>query len=154
MCRVIWFQVPGSGSGPNKAADCGTSTATSSSPWRYDPSKTYYGYFDPNKCYYSPSRSNFQESSCNCSDKIGNSNCISGNLLNWITTTRVDIARWVLTGGRKNPSGTFLESEGAKYTINDDNLKCKFEIGRKQHRQQKPSPFQITVAHAPLVIVL
>jgi type IV pilus assembly protein PilY1 len=115
---------PGSGS----VANCGTSTATSSSPWRYDPSKTYYGYFDPNKCYYSPSRSNFEERNCDCSNKIGTSNCISGNLLNWITTTRIDIARWVLTGGRKNPSGTFLESEGAKYTIQDSNLKCEFKI--------------------------
>jgi type IV pilus assembly protein PilY1 len=116
---------PGSGS----VANCGTSTADSSSPWRYKTAETYYGYFDPNKCY-SYSGSNFEESSCNCSDKIGNSNCISGNLLNWITTTRVDIARWVLTGGRTTSSGgnTFLESEGAKYTIQDSNLKCEFKI--------------------------
>jgi type IV pilus assembly protein PilY1 len=110
-------------------ARCGTSTATSSSPWKYDPSKTYYGYFDPNKCY-SYSGSSFQENSCNCSNKIGTSTCISGNLLNWITTTRIDIARWVLTGGRANSSGgnTFLESEGATYTIYDNNLKCSFTV--------------------------
>jgi len=109
-------------------AQCGTSTATSSSPWKYDTSKTYYGYFDPNKCY-GYSGSSFQENSCDCSNKIGTSTCISGNLLNWITTTRIDIARWVLTGGRTSTGATtFLESEGAKYTINDDNLKCKFEI--------------------------
>jgi type IV pilus assembly protein PilY1 len=36
----------------------------------------------------------------------------------------------VLTGGRSNSSGgnTFLESEGATYTINDNNLKCRFTI--------------------------
>jgi type IV pilus assembly protein PilY1 len=113
----------------NRVALCGTSTATSSSPWRYDPSKTYYGYFDPNKCYYSPSRSNFEERNCDCSNKIGTSNCISGNLLNWITTTRIDIARWVLTGGRTSTGAiTFLESEGATYTINESNLKCRFTI--------------------------
>jgi type IV pilus assembly protein PilY1 len=110
-------------------AQCGTSTATSSSSWKYDTSKTYYGYFDPNKCYIY-SGSSFQENSCDCSNKIGTSTCISGNLLNWITTTRIDIARWVLTGGRTSSSGgnTFLESEGAKYIINDSNLKCKFVI--------------------------
>jgi type IV pilus assembly protein PilY1 len=111
----------------DSVANCGTSTAASSSSWKYDTSKTYYGYFDPNKCYIY-SGSSFQENSCNCSDKIGTSNCISGNLLNWITTTRVDIARWVLTGGRKNTSGTFLESEGATYTINESNLRCSFTI--------------------------
>ncbi|MFZ8860337.1 MAG: pilus assembly protein [Thermocrinis sp.] len=110
-------------------ARCGTSTATSSSSWKYDPSKTYYGYFDPNKCYIY-SGSSFQENSCDCSNKIGTSTCISGNLLNWITTTRVDIARWVLTGGRTSSSGgnTFLESEGATYTINESDLGCSFTI--------------------------
>jgi type IV pilus assembly protein PilY1 len=111
-------------------ARCGTSTATSSSSWKYDTSKTYYGYFDPSKCYtYNGSLGAFQENSCNCSNKIGTSTCISGNLLNWITTTRIDIARWVLTGGRTSPSDpNILESEGAKYTINDDNLKCRFTV--------------------------
>jgi type IV pilus assembly protein PilY1 len=112
-----------------RVAQCGTSTATTSSSWKYDTSKTYYGYFDPNKCYIY-SGSSFQENSCNCSNKIGTSTCISGNLLNWITTTRIDIARWVLTGGRSNSSGgdTFLESEGATYTINESNLGCSFTI--------------------------
>ncbi len=116
-------------SGSGSVADCQTSTATSSSSWKYDTSKTYYGYFDPNKCYRY-SGSSFQENSCNCSNKIGTSTCISGNLLNWITTTRIDIARWVLTGGRTISSGgnTFLESEGATYTITDINLGCTFAI--------------------------
>jgi type IV pilus assembly protein PilY1 len=121
---------------------CGISTATSSSPWRYKTSETYYGYFDPNKCY-SYSGSNFEESSCNCSDKIGTSNCISGNLLNWITTTRIDIARWVLTGGRTSSSGgnTFLESEGATYSITDTNLGCTFVI-----TATRPSNRRLTIS--------
>jgi type IV pilus assembly protein PilY1 len=95
-----------SGYSSGYVARCGTSTATSSSSWKYDPSKTYYGYFDPSKCYtYNGSLGAFQENSCNCSNKIGTSTCISGNLLNWITTTRIDIARWVLTGGRTRSSG-------------------------------------------------
>ncbi|WP_299209141.1 PilC/PilY family type IV pilus protein [Thermocrinis sp.] len=109
---------------------CGANTATSSSSWKYDPSKTYYGYFDPNRCYtYNGSLGAFQENSCNCSNRIGTSSCISGNLLNWITTTRIDIARWVLTGGRTSPSNpNTLESEGATYTIYDNNLKCSFTV--------------------------
>jgi type IV pilus assembly protein PilY1 len=113
----------------NQVAQCGSSTANSSSDWKYNVSKTYYGYFDPNKCYRY-SASNFQEANCDCSNKVGISSCISGNLLNWVTATRIDIARWVLTGGRSSSSGgnTFLQSEGAEYVINDDNLKCKFQI--------------------------
>jgi len=113
----------------NQVAQCGSSTANSSSDWKYNASRTYYGYFDPNKCY-SYSASNFQEANCDCSNKVGTSSCISGNLLNWVTTTRIDIARWVLTGGRSSSSGgnTFLQSEGGVYVINDNNLKCNFTI--------------------------
>ncbi|MEM2249469.1 MAG: hypothetical protein QXW26_04560 [Candidatus Nitrosocaldus sp.] len=107
----------------NYVAQCGSST------YSYNPNQTYSGYFDPDKCYQYSS-SFFQEANCNCSNRIGSSSCISGNLLNWITTTRIDIARMVLTGGRTSQSGgnTFLESEGARYTINDSNLKCSFTI--------------------------
>ncbi len=106
-----------------KAADCQENWAN------YDQNLIYYGYFDPLKCY-EYTGANFQEKNCNCADRVGSTTCISGNLLNWITTTRVDIARWVLTGGRSSSSGgnTFLESTGAKYTIRDGNLKCEFKI--------------------------
>jgi type IV pilus assembly protein PilY1 len=111
-----------------QVANCGTSIATSSSSWKYDPSKTYDGYFDPDGCYVYRG-SSFQEKACDCSNRIGKSDCISGNLLNWITTTRIDIARLVLTGGRTSPSDpNTLESEGATYTIQDSNLKCEFKI--------------------------
>ncbi|MFN3505606.1 MAG: hypothetical protein ACK4Y7_05315, partial [Caldimicrobium sp.] len=110
-----------------KVALCGTSSST------YNTNTTYSGYFDPNKCY-SYSSNSFQEAICDCSNKIGTSSCISGNLLNWISTTRIDIARKVLTGGRTSQSGgnTFLDSEGATYTIRDNNLKCQFTISATQ----------------------
>ncbi len=103
--------------------DCGENLSS------YDKNQTYLGYFDPNKCYQYSS-SFFQEANCDCSNRIGSSTCISGNLLNWVTTTRIDVARMVLTGGRSSQSqgNTFLESEGARYTINDSNLKCSFTI--------------------------
>lgn len=116
----------------NDVAQCGSSTAS------YNPSETYYGYFDPSKCY-EYAGAFFQETSCNCSNKIGNASCVSGNLLNWITATRIDVARWVLTGGRTSSSGgnTFLESEGATYTISDNNLKCEFTISASRTNNRR-----------------
>ncbi len=107
----------------NKVAQCGSST------YSYNPNQTYSGYFDSNKCYQYSS-SFFQEANCDCSNRIGSSTCISGNLLNWVTTTRIDVARMVLTGGRTSQSqgNTFLESEGAEYTIYENSLKCRFTI--------------------------
>jgi type IV pilus assembly protein PilY1 len=123
-------------------AQCGTHdpTSPSYSSWRYNPSETYYGYFDPNKCYtYNVPLGAFQENnSCNCSNKIGTSTCISGNLLNWITTTRIDIARLVLTGGRTSPlDPNTLESEGGTYTINETNLGCIFTVSASTTRSRR-----------------
>ncbi len=112
----------------NKIAQCGDSSAN------YDSSQTYYGYFDPDKCY---EHSNvFQESSCTCSKSSMSTSCLSGNLLNWISTTRIDVARKVLTGGLSNTGGNpTLDSQGAEYTITDDNLKCKFTISANSNNR-------------------
>jgi len=117
-----------------KVAQCGSHNVTETTDWKYDPHKTYYGYFDPEKCYYVSSNRFEEKSNCDCSNKIGISSCISGNILNWVTMTRIDIARYVLTGGRTTTAegNTFLDSEGATYIINDNNLKCKFEITATQ----------------------
>jgi type IV pilus assembly protein PilY1 len=105
-------------------AECGSS---SSATYKYDSTKDYYGYFDKTK-YYKHQSSKFQENTaCTDTNKIGSSSsCISGNLLNWITSTRVDVTRKVLTGGRSNAGK--LESEGAKYVYTDTTLHCKFTI--------------------------
>ncbi|MCX5798951.1 MAG: hypothetical protein NTU90_05240, partial [Proteobacteria bacterium] len=106
-------------------AQCGSA----SSGTNYNYTKNYYGYFDTTK-YYNYASSLFQvNSSCTYTNKIGGTNCISGNLLNWITSTRVDVARKVLTGGRTN-TGTsdFFPSEGAVYTYTDSGLGCQFTI--------------------------
>lgn len=73
--------------------------------------------------------------SCTNSDNIGtigsnpNTACISGNLLNWITSTRIDVTRWVLTGGRTNDLATdTYQSEGAEIAYTDTNLGCTFTI--------------------------
>ncbi len=124
-----------------KVAKCGTNTAS------YNSTQTYWGYFDPDKCYQ-PTNQGFVETSCNCSRNIQNmtSSCISGNLLNWVTTTRIDAARKVLTGGKAPQEGADrgkLISEGSiytieyEYTINDSTKKCIFTITATQPDSRK-----------------
>ena len=95
----------------------------------YNPNTSYYGYFETNTCY-AASSGRFEPSSCACANKIGSGNCISGNLLNWITTTRIDVARKVLVGGKTSTGGgsTFLESTGAYYTFFDGSLGCNLSV--------------------------
>lgn len=108
--------------------NCGT--PGSSTADNYNSATTYYGLFDTTK-YYQYASSSFQvNTACTDTNKIGSSNtCISGNLLNWITSTRIDVARKVLTGGRTN-TGTsdIYQSEGARVTYTDTTLQCKFTI--------------------------
>ncbi|NLT22525.1 MAG: hypothetical protein GXX82_05720 [Syntrophorhabdus sp.] len=113
---------------------CGTSTisTTSNSSKKYDKTRDYYGYFDTTK-YYVQTSSKYYESSCgpDLTDRMGTGpTCISGNFLNWLTATRMDVARKALTGGRFNTGGgaTFLESEGGAYVINDYYNNCKYTI--------------------------
>lgn len=72
---------------------------------------TYYGYFDPYKCYnYSGTSNKFSPASVN-TDKYCTGNW-SGNFLNWATMTRMDVVRKVLYGGLRSTdsaSSTILE---------------------------------------------
>jgi type IV pilus assembly protein PilY1 len=118
-----------------KVALCGTNNAS------YNSTQTYWGYFDPDKCY-KPTQQGFVETSCSCSRNIRNmtSSCISGNLLNWVTTTRIDAARKVLTGGKapqQQAQSPRLISEGAQYTITDNEAECQFEITANQPDSRK-----------------
>ncbi|CAH2030122.1 pilus assembly protein [Trichlorobacter ammonificans] len=71
----------------------------------YDHSIEYYGYFNPYKCYthsggsgsndlYTPVATN--------TDRFCSSGQISGNLLNWITMSRMDVLRKVMYGGQRS----------------------------------------------------
>jgi type IV pilus assembly protein PilY1 len=71
---------------------------------KFKPSLTYFGYFDPKKCYsYSASNQYFSPVSV-----AANGQCSgqwSGNFLNYVTTSRLDALRKVLYGGyRMNDS--------------------------------------------------
>lgn len=66
----------------------------------YKHSFTYYGYFDPYKCYsYSGTSNKFSPASVNTNKYC--SGDWSGNFLNWATMTRMDVVRKVLYGGNR-----------------------------------------------------
>lgn len=108
---------------------CGSNSTSSFS---YKTTKNYYGNFKDDMYYKYNASGYFEENaSCSNTDRKGtfSSNCLSGNLLNWITTTRLDVTRRVLTGGRLKSGYTdVLESEGSKYDYTDTNLRCKFTV--------------------------
>lgn len=111
-------------------AQCGTNGAGTTRIADYDASRTYYGYFDTTR-YYTFAASRFEENTaCAYTDKIGAApGCISGNILNWLTSTRVDVARKVLTGGRTRTGATdTYESEGSVFTYTDGTLHCRFTV--------------------------
>jgi type IV pilus assembly protein PilY1 len=69
----------------------------------YFKTKTYLGYFDPNKCYaYSSGRFNpvgLANSDHECTAKF------SGNFMNWSTMTAMDMFVWTMTGGNRIDDG-------------------------------------------------
>ncbi|NOZ70282.1 MAG: hypothetical protein GXP46_13835 [Deferribacteres bacterium] len=122
-------------------AKCGTSSSINYPEYGYDTAKEYYGYFKSDRYYkYSTSAGKFVENSlCSFAEsdpeyKIGNtSGCISGNLLNWATMSRIDLLRKALIGGRSitsPPSSSVhtLRGEGGWKTFSDHNLGCTFTL--------------------------
>ena len=88
----------------------------------YDNNKTYYGYFDPNKCYNyvgGETGARFEpvgpatNRQCNTS-----SGRWSGNFLNWATTMAVDAFRKAMTGGNRAIDSTGnTQLLGARQTL-------------------------------------
>jgi Tfp pilus tip-associated adhesin PilY1 len=85
----------------------------------YDSNKTYYGYFDPNKCY------NYVGGGIGGRfEPVGlatNRQCLgswSGNFLNWATTMAVDAFRKAMTGGNRAIDSTGnTQLLGARQTL-------------------------------------
>lgn len=79
----------------------------------YDHSIDYYGYFDPYKCYeYDTSGTAMFRPVSTTPDKFCSTNQWSGNILNWLTMSRIDVLRKVLYGGYRktdSASSTVLE---------------------------------------------
>jgi type IV pilus assembly protein PilY1 len=147
-------------SSPNYSAQCGVpkTTHTDYANQKYSTAKTYYGYFDSAACYqYSSANGRFEvNTSGSCSNKIGTATAISGNLLNWIGTTRLDVVRKALTGGRAYDSST-LQSEGNAFyntggsyqgTFVDNTLNCTFAISNSSYSYNRR--LTVTGAGCPL----
>ena len=97
----------------------------------------YYGYFKSDK-YYKYDIDKFKENdACVYTSEdaeylIGSgSDCISGNVLNWSTMSRIDLLRKVLIGGKSisEVDGIHtLRGEGSRKTYSDHNLQCTFTL--------------------------
>ncbi len=122
----------------NKRAKCGTSDSIQNPEYVYEVTHSYYGYFVNDK-YYQYGSNKFEENaactyiSTDPEFMIGDTsgNCISGNLLNWATMSRIDLLRKVLIGGKSVSTQTnahTLRAEGGWRTYSDHNLGCTFTI--------------------------
>ncbi|RTZ70456.1 MAG: hypothetical protein DSZ30_00800 [Aquificaceae bacterium] len=111
----------------SKVAECGIVYG------KYNKNKKYYGYFDPNSCYiYNNAGGYWEKNNCNCSSNggIGNKNCLSGNFLNWLISSRIDIALKALIGGKAYCENNFcvLRPQGARRIVRIPSLHCSFLI--------------------------
>ncbi len=99
----------------------------------YKHSFSYYGYFDPFKCYtYNTTNQRFAPASittdkyCNAS---GTSGQWSGNFLNWISMTRMDIVRKILYGGMRSTDTSALTVLERAYLPTDAHSYAKYYNG-------------------------
>ena len=71
----------------------------------YDHSISYYGYFNPNKCYTQPAGSannDYFTPVATATNRFCSSGRWSGNFLNWLTMSRMDVLRKVMYGGQRS----------------------------------------------------
>ena len=111
--------------------------AYSMSGTAYDVSSSYFGYFKTDM-YYKYNAAGYWEENATCTntDMLGtiSSNCLSGNVLNYFTTTRINVVRKILTGGKfDTATNKYIdEGEGGEYGVaaipnpfNDSTTHCK-----------------------------
>jgi len=85
----------------------------------YENTKTYYGYFDPNKCYnYVGGGTDGRFEPVGPAANHQCSGSWSGNFLNWATTMAVDAFRKAMTGGNRAVDSTgYTQLLGARQTL-------------------------------------
>jgi len=92
---------------PRTSYSCTFASCSYVVSWRrvdncYNNTKTYYGYFDPNKCYrYVGAGSDGRFEPIGPATNHQCSGSWSGNFLNWATTMAVDAFRKAMTGGNR-----------------------------------------------------
>ncbi len=85
----------------------------------FDPSREYFGYFNPGY-YYSYSGNKFQRYASPKSIAAKGVNDWDGNFLNWLTMRRTDVLRKVLTGGTMVSQAASAVSNGIYKEYNDN----------------------------------
>ena len=101
----------------NNGAAINTTIVTSPAD-NFDPTKSYYGMFDPLRCYTTNSNSFIYASvKAAVSAACGNSYW-DGNFLNWLTTRKKETIYQVLVGGEPIPAQA--NQDGTANTLNSD----------------------------------
>lgn len=90
----------------------------------FKPAFKYYGYFDATKCYqYNQVDRWFEPHSLAIRTNDGRYTCSdkallwSGNFMNWVTMTRLDVVRKMLYGGKRSADGYLNDKDGASVTV-------------------------------------
>ncbi len=84
----------------------------------FDPSKSYYGMFDPLRCYTTDSNSfNYASVKATVSAACGNSYW-DGNFMNWLTARKKETIYQVLVGGQPIPAQA--NADGSANTLDSD----------------------------------
>jgi len=109
----------------------------------YDNDVTYSGYFDSNICYV------YANERYEASTVAANKKCSgqwSGNFLNWVTMTRLDLLRWVLYGGNRSVD-TLTETVLERAHIpQDGHSYTKIFAGNATAAVNQVTPFSTTVS--------
>ena len=118
-----------SGYHSSRVAEAGSVSA------HYDSSTSYYGYFDSAAYYKYDSTNGYWEkdpATSYSAHEPGDKDSLSGNLLNFIVTTRVDAVLKNLIGGKAScPADKgycLLRPQGARRYITDSNLNATFYV--------------------------
>lgn len=85
-------------------------TATTAAPIdAFDPARSYYGFFDPLRCYVTDSNSfNFASAKTAAADACA-STAWDGNFLNWLAMRKKDVAYQALVGGTSLPASANVD---------------------------------------------
>jgi type IV pilus assembly protein PilY1 len=126
----------------SKVADTGYSWNNISES--YDSTTKYYGYFDSDKYYsYHDDADNdldhwYEDDDTTYSNReAGNKDSLSGNLLNFIVTSRIDAVLKNLIGGKgtcpSNENYCILKPQGAKRWVNVPNLNADINVAQEDY---------------------
>ena len=114
---------------------------------------SYYGYWDPSKCYnYQPSNNGYFAPTAYSADKYCGGTGWSGNFLNWLATSRLDSVRKILYGGMRSTDlvgNTILERS---FLTMDAHSWAKFYDGADLNKLVPASMLGVFVATATGVV--